>query len=198
LSKAPHNRLRGGASDDADSDGTPPLFPWAAKTAAGVQLTLAELFERGIATVEGEVRCNRCFVGKTMSYDIRAKFEELSSFIVGNLETMIDRAPSEWISPTLPDCDECGQKNGLRPVIADDKRKINWIFLLLGQTLGLCTLDQLKHFCAVTSQHHTGAKDRVLYSTYMELCNQLCPGGPFDVFFDNGIPPISLRNRNQT
>ncbi|CAD6332985.1 unnamed protein product [Miscanthus lutarioriparius] len=134
-----------------------------------------------IASVEGEVRCKRCDAGKSISYEIKAKFEELSGFIVRNVEAMHDRAPPEWMYPALPDCDKCGQKNSLRPVIAAKKWRINWMFLLLSQTLGLCTLEQLKHFCARTRQHRTGAKDRVLYSTYMELCNQLRPGGPFDM-----------------
>lgn len=180
-------RRRRSGADDADADAAPnndgeiaPPFPWATKT-AGAHPTLAELLERGIGSVEGEVRCKRCDAGKTISYEIRAKFEELSGFIVRNVEAMHDRAPPEWMYPALPDCDKCGQKNSLRPVIAAEKWRINWMFLLLGQTLGLCTLEQLKHFCARTRQHRTGAKDRVLYSTYMELCNQLCPGGPFDM-----------------
>lgn len=184
-------RRSGAAGDDADDDAdaaptngddenAPPPFPWATKT-AGTHPTLAELIERGIASVQGEVRCKRCDAGKTISYEIRAKFEELSGFIIRNVEAMHDRAPPDWMCPALPDCDKCGQKNSLRPVIAAEKWRINWMFLLLGQTLGLCTLEQLKHFCARTRQHRTGAKDRVLYSTYMELCNQLCPGGPFDM-----------------
>ncbi|CAD6271343.1 unnamed protein product [Miscanthus lutarioriparius] len=182
-------RRSGAAGDDADAadaapttggENAPPPFPWATNT-AGAHPTLDELIERGISFVEGEVRCKRCDAGKTISYEIRAKFEEMSRFIVRNVEAMHDRAPAEWMYPALPDCDKCGQKNSLRPVIAADKWRINWMFLLLGQTLGLCTLEQLKHFCARTRQHRTGAKDRVLYSTYMELCNQLCPGGPFDM-----------------
>ncbi|XP_066365559.1 uncharacterized protein [Miscanthus floridulus] len=184
-------RRSGAAGDDADAadaaltnggESTPP-FPWATKT-TGAHPTLAELIERGIASVEGEVRCKRCDAGKTISYEIKAKFEELCGFIVRNVEAMHDRAPPEWMYPALPDCDKCGQKNSLRPMIAAQKWRINWMFLLLSQTLGLCTLEQLKHFCARTRQHRTGAKDRVLYSTYMELCNQLCPGGPFDMAFE--------------
>lgn len=183
-------RRRDGAGDDADADAAPtnggesaPLFPWATGTACA-HPTLAELFERGITSVEGEVRCKRCDAGKTVSYEIRVKFKELCRFIVGNAEGMHNRAPPEWMNPALPDCDNCGQKNSLRPVIADDERRINWIFLLLGQMLGLCTLAQLKHFCARTRQHRTGAKDRVLYLTYMELCNQLCPGVEVDMASD--------------
>ncbi|KAJ6365106.1 hypothetical protein OIU76_029972 [Salix suchowensis] len=72
------------------------------------------------------------------------------------------------------------QENSAKPVIANKKRKINWLFLLLGQMLGCCTLDQLKYFCKHTKNHRTGAKDRVLFLAYLGLCKQLDPNGPFD------------------
>ncbi|TVU20373.1 hypothetical protein EJB05_36580, partial [Eragrostis curvula] len=161
-----------------------PPFPWAKKDRVAAHYSLAELAERGIHTVEGEVQCKRCDARTLLALDVDAKFRELHEFIARNVQTMDDRAPEEWKDPALPDCDRCGQKNSLRPVIPPEKERINWVFLLLGQTLGLCTLEQLKHFCAHTNQHRTGAKDRVLYSTYMELCNQLHPGGPFDMAFE--------------
>jgi hypothetical protein len=159
----------------------PPPFPWAKPNRVAEHYSLAELAGRGITAIEGEVQCRRCDARTTLSLDLATKFRELHDFVARNVETMNDRAPEEWKDPALPDCDRCGQRSSLRPVIAAEKEQINWLFLLLGQTLGLCTLEQLKHFCAHTNQHRTGAKDRVLYSTYMELCNQLCPGGPFDM-----------------
>ncbi|KAH7510958.1 hypothetical protein FEM48_ZijujUnG0061700 [Ziziphus jujuba var. spinosa] len=48
------------------------------------------------------------------------------------------------------------------------------------EMLGCCTLEQLKYFCKHTKNHRTGAKDRVLYLTYLGLCKQLDPTGPFD------------------
>jgi hypothetical protein len=175
----------GGAApiDNGDlvAESAPPLFPWAKPNRVAEHYSLAELAGRGITAIEGEVQCRRCDARTTLSLDLATKFRELHDFVARNVETMNDRAPEEWKDPALPDCDRCGQRSSLRPVIAAEKEQINWLFLLLGQTLGLCTLEQLKHFCAHTNQHRTGAKDRVLYSTYMELCNQLCPGGPFDM-----------------
>uniref|UniRef100_A0A0E0L5C5 DUF7086 domain-containing protein n=1 Tax=Oryza punctata TaxID=4537 RepID=A0A0E0L5C5_ORYPU len=57
---------------------------------------------------------------------------------------MNDRASERWKNPIVPNCDDCGQQNYVRPVIATEKERINWLFLLLGETLSLCTLDQLK------------------------------------------------------
>jgi hypothetical protein len=48
-------------------------------------------------------------------------------------------------------------------------------------------LDQLKYFCACTGRRSTGSKDRVLYSTYMELCNQLCPDDLFNLTAESQI-----------
>ncbi|CAM0954113.1 unnamed protein product [Alopecurus aequalis] len=153
-----------------------PPFPWATSRVA-IHHPIAHLAALGITTVEGEVHCSRCDARKTVSYNIASKFQEIRHFVLHNVQDMDDRAPEAWLRPTgqIPDCDGCGQTNNLRPVISAEKERINWIFLLLGQTLGLCTLDQLKFFCAHTRQHRTGAKDRVLFSAYMELCNQLCP-----------------------
>jgi hypothetical protein len=50
-----------------------------------------------------------------------------------------------------------------------------------GADAGYCTLEQLKYFCVRTRQHRTGAKFRMLYSVYMELCNQLCPDRLFNL-----------------
>ncbi|KAL4352204.1 hypothetical protein GQ457_06G007910 [Hibiscus cannabinus] len=53
--------------------------------------------------------------------------------------------------------------------------------VLLGKMLGCCKLSELKYFCKHTKNHKTGAKDRVLYLTYMGLCKQLDPTGPFHI-----------------
>ncbi|RCV16701.1 hypothetical protein SETIT_3G159100v2 [Setaria italica] len=157
-----------------------PPYRWSTER-VGVHHSLAELSKRGIDTVTGELHCKRCDHLRLLTLDIEAKFKDLCSYISCNIHGMDDRAPQRWKEPALPDCDECGQKNSMRPVIPADKHKINWVFLLLSEMLGVCTLEQLKHFCERTQQHRTGAKDRVLYSTYMELCNQLLPNGPFDM-----------------
>lgn len=40
----------------------------------------------------------------------------------------------------------CGLDKAVKPVIADPKSQINLLFLLLGQTLGYCTLVKLQNF----------------------------------------------------
>uniref|UniRef100_A0ACD5T7S3 Uncharacterized protein n=1 Tax=Avena sativa TaxID=4498 RepID=A0ACD5T7S3_AVESA len=159
-----------------------PPFPWATNRVA-IHRPISHLLALGITTVEGEVHCSHCDARNTVSYDIASKFQEVRDFVARNVHDMDDRAPDEWLDHNglLRDCDACGQRRSVRPVIPPEKERINWVFLLLGQKLGLCTLDQLKFFCARTRQHRTGAKDRVLYLAYMELCNQLCPDSLFNL-----------------
>lgn len=93
---------------------------------------------------------------------------------------MCDRAPAIWMNPVLPTCRFCNPDGSLKPDFPKNKKDINWLFLLLGQMLGCCTLEQLKYFCKHTKNHRTGAKDRVLFLTYLALCKQLDPNGPYD------------------
>lgn len=130
--------------------------------------------------ITGAVQCKRCEHQFEIDYDLKKKFREVGSFIAENKDAMHDRAPSVWMNPVLPTCQFCQQENCVKPIIADKKKYINWLFLLLGQMLGCCTLEQLKYFCKHTKNHRTGAKDRVLYLTYLGLCKQLDPNGPFD------------------
>ncbi|RLM98007.1 hypothetical protein C2845_PM06G01220 [Panicum miliaceum] len=157
-----------------------PPYPWSTER-VGVHHSLAELSRRGVEAVTGELRCKRCEDLRLVTLDARARFEDLRGYISRNVQGMDDRAPRRWKEPALPDCERCGQRGSMRPVIPADKHRINWVFLLLSEMLGVCTLEQLKYFCEHTHQHRTGAKDRVLYSTYMELCNQLLPNGLFDM-----------------
>lgn len=46
------------------------------------------------------------------------------------------------------------------------------VFILGQQMLGCCTLEQLKYFYKQTKNHKMGAKDRVLYLTYLGLCKK--------------------------
>lgn len=142
--------------------------------------SLEYLYSRQIVTITGEVQCKRCERQYKMEYNLKEKFLEVGSFIAGNKSTMRDRAPSVWMNPVLPPCKFCEQENSAKPIIGEKKKVINWLFLLLGQMLGCCTLEQLKYFCKHTKNHRTGAKDRVLYLTYLGLCKQLDPKGPFD------------------
>ncbi|CAN1308073.1 hypothetical protein LINPERPRIM_LOCUS27229 [Linum perenne] len=115
-----------------------------------------------------------------MSFELMSKFKEVAGYIRENKYTMNDRAPKVWSDPTLGDCSLCAQRECVKPVIKK-RRDINWLFLLLGQWIGCCKLWDLKYFCKHTSNHRTGAKDRVLYLTYLAVCKQLDPSGPFDV-----------------
>nr|DAD27468.1 TPA_asm: hypothetical protein HUJ06_028936 [Nelumbo nucifera] len=155
---------------------TPP-YPWATNHRATVY-SLHELLSMGIHVIPGEVKCKRCEHQYLMEFQLESKFTEVAAFITARKSTMHDRAPREWMYPLLPTCRHCEQVNSARPIIDRKKRKINWLFLLLGRMLGCCNLNQLKYFCKHTKNHRTGAKDRVLYLTYLGLCKQLDPTVP--------------------
>uniref|UniRef100_A0ACD5VIH2 Uncharacterized protein n=1 Tax=Avena sativa TaxID=4498 RepID=A0ACD5VIH2_AVESA len=179
---APSQRRRSSEprpDDVADGTPPPPPFPWATGRPARHD-TLESLLRRGITTVEGEARCKRCNCRATVAFDLEAKFREVREYVAANRHSFNDRAPYAWMNPALPDCEACGQDGCLWPAIPAEKGQINWLFLLLGQMLGCCTLEQLKYFCKNTGRHRTGAKNRVLYYAYLEMCKQIQPHGPFD------------------
>ncbi|GMJ03062.1 hypothetical protein HRI_003975400 [Hibiscus trionum] len=155
----------------------PQPFPWSTTQRATVH-GLDYLLSHNITTISGQVHCKKCDKIYTIEYDLQQKFREISDFIRENKFCLHDRAPREWMSPTLPICESCG--SSVKPVVRK-KKSINWLFLLLGKMLGCCKLSELKYFCKHTKNHKTGAKDRVLYLTYMGLCKQLDPTGPFDI-----------------
>lgn len=161
------------------SETIPPPFEWATDRRARVH-TLNHLLSRRIEVIKGEVQCKRCEQQYVMEFDLQQKFEEVGRFLTMNKAEMRERAPDSWLNPKLPACRHCRQENSAKPVIGSSKKSINWLFLLLGQMVGCCTLDQLRYFCKHTRNHRTGAKDRVLYLTYLTLCKQLDPTGPFD------------------
>ncbi|XP_022762145.1 uncharacterized protein LOC111308060 [Durio zibethinus] len=167
------------APREGKSETVPPPFPWATTHRATVH-SFNYLLSKQIVTVTGDVQCKRCERQYEMAYDLKDKFAEIGTFIAENKNAMHDRAPPVWMNPVLPTCKFCDQENSVKPVISDKKKSINWLFLLLGQMLGCCTLEQLKYFCKHTKNHRTGAKDRVLYLTYLGLCKQLDPNGPFN------------------
>ncbi|CAA0826438.1 Unknown protein [Striga hermonthica] len=158
----------------------PPPYPWSTDRRATVH-SLDYLISRQISAVSGDVECKRCERRYSVEFDLRQKFAEVGSYVAAHKGGMHQRAPAAWCSPALLRCRFCEQDNSARPVMAEKKRSINWLFLLLGQMLGCCTLDQLKYFCKHTKNHRTGAKDRVLYLAYLALCRQLDPQGPFDI-----------------
>lgn len=171
--KSPVQKLKPGKTETIPSP-----YPWATNRRATIH-GLDYLLSHNINKISGEVQCRRCDQKFEIEYDLKPKFMEIASFISENKYPMHDRAPANWMNPNLPNCKLCGQSNCVKPIPAK-KKSINWLFLLLGQMLGCCKLSDLKYFCKHTKNHRTGAKDRVLYLTYLGLCKQLDPEGPFD------------------
>ncbi|KAK7310435.1 hypothetical protein RJT34_07966 [Clitoria ternatea] len=130
----------------------------------------------GISVITGMVKCKRYKKQFEMRFNLEEKLRELLRFIMRNKGTMHDRAPKVWKQPVFPKCVHYGQDNSARAVV-NKKTAINWLFLLLGHMLGCCTLEQLKYFYKHMNCHRTGAKNCLLYSTYMGLIKQLQPRG---------------------
>lgn len=171
--QARRNSSKAGAvENDVGDKEIVPRYPWATKKPAVLQ-TVKDLCQKDITEISGQVYCRSCDTTQTLRYDLVKKFKELSAFIKENIEEMRNRAPTMWTTPKLILCETC--ESGMKPVISEKKEEINWLFLLLGQMLGCCTLEQLRFFCESTSQHRTGSKDHVLYSTYLGLFKQLEP-----------------------
>ncbi|KAH7424991.1 hypothetical protein KP509_11G035800 [Ceratopteris richardii] len=176
--RGPNERPGGSVSSRVKEDRIPPPYPWSTDRRAVVQ-SLDWLVANGITRIQGDVSCKKC--GNHMvDVDLRASFYRVSTYFLNNRDSMHDRAPRHWTTPQLLQCDICHQLDHCRPIVSSKKRRINWLFLLLTETLGICTLEQLKYFCKHTRKHRTGAKDRVLYLTYAGLLKQLNPAGPFD------------------
>ncbi|AES81624.1 hypothetical protein MtrunA17_Chr7g0262281 [Medicago truncatula] len=150
-----------------------PPFPWATCKRAKVY-TIHHLLSKGFNTISGKVECGKCDFQSVLEFDLNEKFNEVVEFIENNKNDMNDRAPEAWMNPMLPKCEKCGQENAMNPIITK-KRTINWLFLLLGQMIGCCKLQHLKYFCKHSNIHRTGAKNRLIYLTYVDLCRQLQP-----------------------
>lgn len=165
---------RSQSSVNRKDDTIPPPFPWATNKRGWIQ-SLENLASKQITTITGEVQCKHCEKVYQVSYNLREKFSEVENIFVMGKWIMRERAPAIWTNPEPARCDLCGRDKAVKPVIAERKCQINWLFLLLGQTLGFCTLEQLKNFCKHSKSHRTGAKNRVLYLTYLGLCKMLEP-----------------------
>nr|XP_043609754.1 uncharacterized protein LOC122581584 [Erigeron canadensis] len=166
IRKKPTNAPRQGKSKTIQ-----PPFIWATEHRAHVR-SLKYLIDNDINTISGDMECKRCQKVYKVEYNLEEKFKEVFEYVENNKHTFYDRAPELWTHPVLPKCEFCHQENSMKPVI-NKKKSINWLFLFLGQMLGCCTLEQLKYFCKHTGNHRTGAKDRVLFLTYIELCKQV-------------------------
>ncbi|MCE3051248.1 hypothetical protein HAX54_049181 [Datura stramonium] len=169
----------GAGNKEERSETVTPPFAWSTNRRATVH-TLDYLFSKQLFKISGDVQCKRCERKYQIEFDLKEKFLEIGTYIAENKSAMHDRAPDIWMNPLLPTCQFCKQENSVKPIVSEDKNNINWLFLLLGRMLGCCTLEDLKYFCEHTKNHRTGAKDRVLYLTYLTLCKQLDPNGPFN------------------
>jgi len=158
----------------AMSETVPALFPWAKNQRASIH-SKEYLSENNIHTIKGKVHCKRCDHEFELSLDLEEKLNDLCQFISRGKNKWHNRAPRVWMSPVFPKCPLCGRESSTRPIIAKNKKEINWLFLLLGQMLGCCKLNHLKYFCKHNEIHRTGAKDRLLYDIYENLINQLVP-----------------------
>ncbi|XP_062094283.1 uncharacterized protein LOC133800341 [Humulus lupulus] len=158
-----------------------PLYPWAILYPCVVR-SYDYMLSNGILVIKGHVQCKICSQDYEMQLDLMAELAKLRSFIERNKDNMRERAPPYWLKPILPTCPVCGRQNSVKPVIdPENDDNTNWLFLLLGQLLGCCTLEQLKFFCNLHGIHRSGAKDRLLFSVYLNLCKQLDPSAAFDL-----------------
>jgi len=155
-----------------------PPFPWATSKRAVVHTLDHLLSVLKLKTISGTLECKDCKFQQDIQFDLVENFEKVTRFIEGRRNEMCDRAPDEWMNPVIPNCESCGKEKAMHPMMTK-KRNINWLFLLLGQMIGCCKLDQLKYFCKHADIHRTGAKNRLVFSTYFGLCKQLQPNTPF-------------------
>ncbi|XP_054796677.1 uncharacterized protein LOC129302038 [Prosopis cineraria] len=151
-----------------------PPYPWAKPSRAKV-LSMEELLSRNITLISGDVHCKVCEEQYQIDFDLQTKFAEVASFIDETKDNMHDRAPKKWCNPENLDCKLCGSSKCVEPLVNTKKRSTNWLFLFLGQMIGHCNIAYLRYFCKHVNRHRTAAKDRLLYSTYMDLRDQLDP-----------------------
>lgn len=152
-----------------------PPFPWATLKPATVHTINHLLYHLNINTISGTLECKSCKFQQTdFPFDLHEKFEKVSNFIQENKSEMFERAPDAWMKPVLPNCQSCRKNSTMHPLIGKEE-EINWLFLFLGEMIGCCNLEHLKYFCKHANIHRTGAKNRLVYQTYLGLCKQLQP-----------------------
>lgn len=160
-----------GAANGKSEIITPP-FPWATNRRAKIH-SLKYLLQNNITTITGSVRCRSCWKDYQMELDLVDKMAEVCKFIQKNKDSMRERAPQVWLWPVFLTCEHCGGEKSVVARVAHDKRDINWLFLFLSQMLGRCHDKELNYFCKRTNGYTIFRTDRLLYSVYMGLCNQL-------------------------
>ncbi|KAG0464768.1 hypothetical protein HPP92_018932 [Vanilla planifolia] len=122
----------------------------------------------------GNYICGNCGHKVTAEYDVETEFGKLLAFMAANEAAICNNSlPNEWREPVCPSCPMCSKV--MKPEAAETMEKTNWLFLLLGQTIGHLDLTLLRYFCKHNEVHRTGSKDRLVCSTYLTLCSQLDP-----------------------
>jgi len=59
-----------------------------------------------------------------MSFDLVAKFDAISQYLVTNMNTMHDRAPGILMNSRLQRCVHCNHENNVKSIIAEKKKNI--------------------------------------------------------------------------
>ncbi|KAF8409943.1 hypothetical protein HHK36_002462 [Tetracentron sinense] len=166
-------------SPNVKSDHIIAPWPWATTQRAHVK-SLNDLLSSDIRTISGVVFCDLLFVHlQYLDLDLQSEFDKVASVVAANKSTMFHTTPEAWLYPARS-CSQCNRVKFVRPFISSKKRFINWLFLLLSQMLVFCSNEQLEYFCKHSNIPHNGERDELLCLTYLGLCKQLDPSGPFD------------------
>lgn len=160
-----------------------PPYPWATDQRARVH-SLTQL--KGIRVVSGKAKCSD-HGHFTVSYNVKEKFREITEFIRNGKEGWNGWAPQPWTIPKPPVCNRKHCRGYCTVIISEKKRAIDWLFLVLGQHVGLCSPAQLRYFCKHNHLPYNGSRLEGLYKVYLTLCKQLHPQ---ETLFD--IDPIFL------
>ncbi|KAI3829979.1 hypothetical protein L1987_04111 [Smallanthus sonchifolius] len=94
-----------------------PPFPWATDRRAKVHSLNYLTTDQHIKTISGDVECKRCQKQYQIEFNLEEKFNEISDYVETHMYEFRDRAPPEWMNPTLPKCKFCDQENSVKPVV---------------------------------------------------------------------------------
>ncbi|XP_057499370.1 uncharacterized protein LOC130783650 [Actinidia eriantha] len=157
---------------------SPPPYAWATNDRCDGRVGLCSLdylMSAGITEISGTVKCRFCDRFSTLNYDLMKRFGALKDFIRENKAAMRGEAPKVWnkSSINLPECTVCHKARAMKPCRTKHPRTYNWLFMLLGQTLAVCSPSDLDYFFNRYSR-----QTQLLYLTYLGLCKQLEPNEP--------------------
>jgi hypothetical protein len=89
------------------------FFLWATDRRAKIH-NLNHLLQNGIFKIMDDVQCNSCKTKFQMSFDLAAKFDVISQYLVTNMNTMHDRALGILMNPILPRSVHCNHENNVK------------------------------------------------------------------------------------